>query len=191
MPWLETDPMNERKRFILEATAGLFSHSELCRHHDISRKTGYKWLERYETEGPDGLLERSHRPHCCPHATDPHILEAAFELRRHRPRWGAAKILGRLLEVHPDWSLPAPIFASACVWKRLRSRSSHSSVAKKLSQSALSYASPTEPIEGRTPTSLQRSPNAIDVYSLGSRGRRNSTVLKGFHKPPFCWTLGW
>ena len=49
MPWLETDPMNERKRFILEATAGLFSHSELCRRHDISRKTGYKWLERYET----------------------------------------------------------------------------------------------------------------------------------------------
>ena len=83
------------------------------------------------------------------------------------------------------------IFASACVWKRLRSRSSHSSVAKKLSQSALSYASPTEPIEGRTPTSLHRRPNAIDVYSLGSSGRRNSTVLKGFHKPPFCWTLGW
>ena len=140
--------MNERKRFILEATAGLFSHSELCRRHDISRKTGYKWLERYETEGPDGLpstrlrgtsvdglLERSHRPHCCPHATEPHILEAAFELRRHRPRWGAAKILGVtwrsfdtllelpmpwletdpmnerkrfILEVHPDWSLPAP-----------------------------------------------------------------------------------
>ena len=96
------------QRGILEATAGLFSHSELCRRHDISRKTGYKWLERYETEGPDGLLERSHRPHCCSHATEPHILEAAFELRRHRPRWGAAKILGRLLEVHPDWSLPAP-----------------------------------------------------------------------------------
>ena len=99
--------MNERKRFILEATAGLFSHSELCRRHGISRKTGYKWLERYETEGPDGLLDRSHRPHCCPHATEPHILEAAFELRRRRPRWGAAKILGRLLELHPDWSLPA------------------------------------------------------------------------------------
>ena len=107
MPWLETDPMNERKRFILEATAGLFSHSELCRRHNVSRKTGYKWLERYEIEGPDGLLDRSHRPHCCPHATEPHILEAAFELRRRRPRWGAAKILGRLLELHPDWSLPA------------------------------------------------------------------------------------
>lgn len=27
MPWLETDPMTERKRFILEAQAGLFSHA--------------------------------------------------------------------------------------------------------------------------------------------------------------------
>ena len=40
MPWLETDPMNERKRFILEATGGLFSHTELCLRHGVSRKTG-------------------------------------------------------------------------------------------------------------------------------------------------------
>ena len=39
---------------------GLFSHTELCRRHNISRRTGYKWLERYEAEGPDGLLDRSH-----------------------------------------------------------------------------------------------------------------------------------
>ena len=46
MPWLETDPMNERKRFILEATGGLFSHTELCLRHGVSRKTGYKWSLR-------------------------------------------------------------------------------------------------------------------------------------------------
>ncbi len=34
----------------------------------------------------------------------------------------------------------------------------------KLSHMALSYASPTEPIEGRTPASRQRWPNSIDVY---------------------------
>jgi hypothetical protein len=31
MPWLETDPVTERKRFIREAEGGLFSHAELCR----------------------------------------------------------------------------------------------------------------------------------------------------------------
>ena len=129
--------MNERKRFILEATAGLFSHSELCRRPISARKTGYKWLERYETEGPDGLLERSHRPHCCPHATEPHILEAAFELRRHRPRWGAAKNsrpgssrctpTGRYPRPRSAQTLPArgPSQQAAAPTQTLSSRSSH------------------------------------------------------------------
>lgn len=108
MPWLETDPVTERKRFILEAQGGLFSHSDLCRRHGISRQKGYKWLARYEAEGPDGLLDRSHRPDTCPHATDPEILAASFDMRRRRPRWGAGKILGRLGELHPTWPLPAP-----------------------------------------------------------------------------------
>jgi len=106
MPWLETDPVTERKRFIVEAQGGLFSHSELCRRHNISRQKGYKWLARYEAEGPDGLCDRSHRPHACPHATESYVLEAAFKLRRARPRWGAGKILGHLEILHEDWPLP-------------------------------------------------------------------------------------
>src|SRR5689334_20565530 len=54
--------------------------------------------------------------------------------------------------------------ASACVLNRQRASNSHSSVAKKLSHMALSYASPTEPIEGRTPASRQRWPNSIELY---------------------------
>ena len=71
MPWLETDPMNERKRFILEATGKFFSHTELCLRHGVSRKTGYKWLDRYESEGPDGLVDRPHRAHVHPHGAVP------------------------------------------------------------------------------------------------------------------------
>ena len=107
MPWLETDPVIERKKFIIEALGGRFTHAELCRRHNISRQTGYKWLERYDVEGPEGLLDRSHRPHSCPHATEPYVLQAAIELRRARPRWGAAKILGYLAIHEPDWPLPA------------------------------------------------------------------------------------
>ena len=40
MPWLETDPVIERKRFIMEWLSGEFAVSELCRRHEISRKTG-------------------------------------------------------------------------------------------------------------------------------------------------------
>ena len=52
MPWLETDPVTERERLILEAEGGLLSLAELCRRYKISRKTGYKCLERYRTGGP-------------------------------------------------------------------------------------------------------------------------------------------
>ena len=62
--------------------------------------------------------------------------------------------------------LKQAILASAWEAKRRRSSNSHSSVAKKLSHMALSYASPTEPMDGRTPASRQRLPNARDVYWL-------------------------
>jgi hypothetical protein len=52
------------------------------------------------------------------------------------------------------------IFASAWLLNRRRFSTSRSSVAKKLSAIALSYASPTEPIDGITPASWQRLPNA-------------------------------
>ncbi len=39
------------------------SLAELCRRYEISRQTGYKWLERYQLEGKSGLEERS-RAHC-------------------------------------------------------------------------------------------------------------------------------
>ena len=66
MPWLETDPVTERKRFIIEWLSGEFTVAELCRRHEISRKTGYKWIARYEREGPEGLEDRSRRAHDCP-----------------------------------------------------------------------------------------------------------------------------
>lgn len=108
MPWMETEPVRERKRFILEATGGYFTHTELCRRFGISRKTGYKWLQRYQDEGPDGLVDRSHRPHSCPHAAEPHVIEAAIELRKRKMSWGPSKIHARLLTLHPDWRVPSP-----------------------------------------------------------------------------------
>jgi hypothetical protein len=58
-----------------------------------------------------------------------------------------------------------------CERNRLRSISSRSSVAKKLSHMALSYASPSEPVDGLTPASLHRLPNASDLYWADSRCR--------------------
>src|SRR2546426_12054151 len=67
MPWRETSSMTERKRFIDDTHRGLFSMTELCARYGISRKTGYKWLDRYDAQGQEGLRDRSHAPEACPH----------------------------------------------------------------------------------------------------------------------------
>jgi len=48
MPWLETVPVEERERFIDDYHLGLYDMSELCARYAVSRKTGYKWLARYD-----------------------------------------------------------------------------------------------------------------------------------------------
>ncbi|HEX20600.1 MAG TPA: helix-turn-helix domain-containing protein [Acidiferrobacteraceae bacterium] len=49
MPWKETCVMEQRLKFIADYLKNLYEMSELCRHYGISRKTGYKWVSRYET----------------------------------------------------------------------------------------------------------------------------------------------
>ena len=47
MPWKETDVMNERTEFVLRAFRSSEPFGELCREYGISRKTGYKWKQRF------------------------------------------------------------------------------------------------------------------------------------------------
>lgn len=59
MPWARTDWMSERLKFIAAYLEYEVSFSDLCRDFGISRKTGYKWVRRYETDGASALTERS------------------------------------------------------------------------------------------------------------------------------------
>ena len=106
MPWNPHSVVDMRTRFIADALEGRYtSFAELCRRYTVSRKTGYKWLQRYQDE--QNLHDRSHRPSECPHATADEVTAALLDLRRRRPSWGAKKLLAVLGERHPDWDLPA------------------------------------------------------------------------------------
>jgi putative transposase len=107
MPWRERSPMDERVQFISDYQRQLFTFVELCDRFGISRKTGYKWIARYETEGSGGLISRSSRPHQSPQATAAPVVAAIVALRRRYPTWGGKKILRVLGERHPSWALPA------------------------------------------------------------------------------------
>jgi putative transposase len=106
MPWRETSPMNERIRFVADFQHGLLSMTELCERYYISRKTGYKWLDRFEEEGPGGLQERSRRPLHCPHKTPEHIEEEIVQARLRHPSWGPKKLLALLKRRHCEWKWP-------------------------------------------------------------------------------------
>jgi putative transposase len=107
MPWREWTPMEQRLEFIREYESGLFTMTELVAHYGISRKTGYKWLERYDQGGASALTDRSRRPQTSPHATAVEVVQAVLALRRRHPRWGAKKLRAVLTRRHRDVAWPA------------------------------------------------------------------------------------
>ena len=88
MPWKEVEPMDEKERFAVLARTGLFTKTQLCLDFGISRKTGHKYLRRYEAEDRDGLKERSRRPGSCPFATVESVEKLILFERRKHPTWG-------------------------------------------------------------------------------------------------------
>jgi transposase InsO family protein len=105
--------MDQRHQFIIDHSRGLWPVAELCVRFGISRKTGYKWIERYERGGLDGLVDRSRRPHTSPRATPEPVVTALLALRRRRPSWSAKKLLWQLECREPTWPLPAVSTAQA------------------------------------------------------------------------------
>jgi len=106
--------MDQKTQFIADYLRRSLSVTEFCEHYGISRKTGYKWIERYERGGPAGLAERSRRPHVCPTQTPEEVVRALTEARQRHPSWGAKKLLAFLSGRHPDrLGRPAPPSATS------------------------------------------------------------------------------
>ena len=106
MGWAETNPVNERRRFIQDHQSGQWTMTDLCERYGISRKAGYARLQRFEEEGEAGLEDRSRAPRSCPHRTAEE-LEAIILAERKVARWGARKLLRVLRGRHPTLQWPA------------------------------------------------------------------------------------
>lgn len=108
MPWNETEPMNEKIKFISACISNKEeSFQELCKRFQISCKTGYKYLNRYKEEGIEGLKERSRTPHTLANQTPKYIEESILEVKAQYPNWGSKKILHWLMQERGDCSWPA------------------------------------------------------------------------------------
>jgi putative transposase len=92
VPWKETGPMDERLKFVGMYLSQEWSMSALCRDFGVSRKTGYKWIERYREGGAAGLVDRSRAPLSNPQAVPRAIVQAVLAARGKHPTWGPRKL---------------------------------------------------------------------------------------------------
>ena len=104
MPW-EVFPVSEiRMAFVHQVKSLHFSVTEACRKFGISRKTGYKWLNRYRDDPGEPLEDQSRRPKDSPDKTDEATEKLICEVRE-RFGWGPRKIhayLGKRKVVMPS-----------------------------------------------------------------------------------------
>jgi transposase InsO family protein len=113
MPWRETGPMNERLGLVMDVLEGRFTVTEACQRRNVSRKTAYKYLERFHKEGLSGLEERSRRPHGSPNATSAQVRELLIAAKKARRHWGPKKLVAYLAKRHPRLDFPAASTAGA------------------------------------------------------------------------------
>ena len=107
MPWRETCAMDERIRFVAQWSKEETSFAALCRAFGISRKTGYKWIARYEQFGPEGLVDRPPIPKQHANKLDDEVVDLVLKCRKDHPLWGARKLRVLLAEQYPGVRIPA------------------------------------------------------------------------------------
>ena len=84
--------MDQRRKFVEEQESGLEGMAELCRQHQISRETGYKWVRRKKQQGWKGLADLSRAPKKHPNQVPSEVEKQILDLRRAHPRWGPRKL---------------------------------------------------------------------------------------------------
>jgi transposase InsO family protein len=134
MGWTETCAVDERMRFVIAVEEQEEAFSALCRQFGVSRRTGYKWLERYQKEGVEGLRDRSRAPLHHPQTIGKEIAERCLSVRRVHPTWGPLKVRAFLERQTPaiEWPAASTIGAlfdreGLTVKRKLRRRSPPSS----------------------------------------------------------------
>lgn len=108
MAWETYKVEEQRLRLVNAHLQRDASMTALCKQYGISRKTAYKWVQRFLKLGVDGLKDLSkapHDPNCC---FNKDIIERAIDLKLKKRTWGPKKIIWKLEELYPDENWPSP-----------------------------------------------------------------------------------
>ena len=134
--------MDQRVAFMADWLRNEWTMSDLACRYGISRKTAYKWVERYEGDPAHGLADRSRAPKQHGRAMADEVKDAVLALRHAHPHWGPKKLRAILRDRAPRQVWPAA-----------------STMGDLLRREGLSAAAPTH--------TLRRAADAAD----GGRGR--------------------
>ena len=93
MPWKETCAMDEKIMLIGDWLKSEHTISELGERYQVSRKTVYKWIGRYEEGGIEALQDVTRAPHLHPNATAPEIVSQLIETKLRHKDWGPKKVV--------------------------------------------------------------------------------------------------
>lgn len=107
MPWKEINLMDQRLEFVQRALTETIPFSELCKEYNISRKTGYKWKQRFLDNGYNGLSNQSTRPNCSPNQLSEDIVIKILQIKFAHPAWGARKIQRIFEKSYPLFDVPS------------------------------------------------------------------------------------
>ena len=106
MPWKESSVMEARMEFVVRLRGGE-KMTDLCREFGVSRKTAYKFVNRYERVGLEGLFDQRRVPGSIPHRTPDRVVQRIVGIRKTHPSWGAKKIRDYLVLAEPAFRWPA------------------------------------------------------------------------------------
>lgn len=148
--------MELRQQFVHDARRRVVPVTELCAAYEFSRKTGYKFLARYEALRSAGLADQSRRPHRSPTALDPVLLARLLEAQQRHRHWGPRKLLHLVGQRWPEAPWPVRSTVARCfrhlglVTARRRIRRPGPAYARPLRSGGSGWAS--------SPTSLSPAP---------------------------------
>jgi putative transposase len=112
MAWEKYNLDQQRLNAVQAYLAGDSTMSHICKQYNISRKTGYKWVQRFFEHGTLGLSDLSrarHTPQCL---YSPNQIDRAIDLKLKHLTWGPKKILAKIKELFPkeDWPSPTRLY---------------------------------------------------------------------------------
>ena len=103
MAWEERTVEQMREEFVRRVLAQEQSKTALCREYGISRPTGDKWIERFQTG--QSMSDQSRAPKTIPRRIPAELEDKIVQLRKQYPAIGAVK-LRRMMEDAGHTDLP-------------------------------------------------------------------------------------